>query len=74
MHSSSLLCCHSGLDTEPFDVLQISNFIIENPLLVSPTPYPLLSSPSVLLRLNKLFYTPPPAIPPHPTPVLKLRN
>lgn len=44
-----LLCCHSGLATEAFDVLQISNFIIENPL---PSPS------SLLLRLNKLFCPP----------------
>lgn len=73
MHSSSLLCCHSSLATEAFDVLQISNFIIENPLLL-PSP-PLLSlthplpPPSLLSRLNKLFcltlpslHAPPPSL------------
>lgn len=69
MHSSSLLCCHSSLATEAFDVLQISNFIIENPLLLPSPPLPHPPPPPSLsaLALKQAFlpHSPkPPCTPP----------
>lgn len=77
MHSSSLLCCHSSLATEAFDVLQISNFIIENPLLLPSPPLPHPPPPPSLsaLALKQAFlpHSPKPPCTP-PLSMLKLRN
>lgn len=78
--SSPPLCCHSGWATEAFDVLQISNFIIDNPpptplLLHSATPPCLPLTHSLFALALKQAFLPPSLTPTKTSPsVLKLRK